>query len=117
MTTTANNWRGIPTVSTTGAERANLGDWKGSITIDGDQYTVRPNGRGGALLNASGCMQINHHDDGHRALEADAVGVVSGVAGRVGQIVDGVYGPREDWTREDLGLPVLTTEAPTADGP
>lgn len=97
-------FHGIQTTKTTGAERDHLGDWRGEIVIDGDTFIVRPDGGGGALLNASGCPQTDHHDDGTRQLSADRDGVVSGAAGRVGQIVDGVYVPCEDWTRSDLGL-------------
>jgi lipopolysaccharide export system protein LptA len=99
-------FHGIATRSTCGAERDNLGDWVGSITIDGDEYEVRPNGRDGALLTASGLLQLDQYDDGTRQIEADADGIVYGVAGRIGQIVAGVYVAREDWTREDLGMAV-----------
>lgn len=97
---------GVPVRATKGAELEYLGDWVGQIDIDGDTFTVRPNGRGGALLNASGCVQIDHYDDGTRAYEADSNGVVSGVAGRVGQIVNGVYVERLDWIHADLGIEV-----------
>jgi hypothetical protein len=95
---------GIPTKPTSGLEREYLGDWVGLLVIDDDEYHVRPDGAGGALLNASGCLQIDWYDDGRRALHADASGVVHGVAGRVGQIVEGAYVARPDWTAQDLGI-------------
>lgn len=98
------SWRGIPVSATAGAEREHLGDWVGQIQIDDDEFSVRPDGRGGALLNASGCLQISHYDDGTRAFHADPDGTVHGVAGRVGQIVDGKYIDRTDWLEADLGL-------------
>lgn len=109
MTTT--HFHGIPTTPTHGAEREHLGEWVGEIKIDGDRFTVRPDGHGGALFSASGCLQIDRYDDGTRAYNCDAAGVVSGVAGRIGQIVGGVYIERANWTREDLGIEIAGTEA------